>query len=101
MAENKPEKEFNSPMDDQGITTQNVLEIGENLIQRVWGELQEKKEIPLADLEKLANIADIAYNMSVGAIRVGSMLTNDYMGDDDDFDDDLDDDPDEEDGYKY
>lgn len=91
------ESEFDAPMDDQGINTQYALEIGEGLIHRCWKYLQEKEEIPLDELEKLANITDIAYEVSIKALKIGEILTNDYF---DDRDDDPDFDDDDEDGYE-
>ena len=94
MADNESgqEEEYNSPMDDQGVTTQNVLEIGEELIQRAWSIIKEKENLSIDELEKIANITDLAYGFSVGAIRVGSVLTRDYLESlDDDFDDEYDD----------
>ena len=81
-------KEYNSPLDDQGVTTQNVLEIGEELIKRVWKKIKEEENLSIDEMEKLANITDISYGFSVGAIRVGTQLTRDYLESlDEDFDD--------------
>lgn len=86
-------KEYNSPLDDQGVTTQNVLEIGEELIKRVWKKIKEEENLSIDEMEKLANITDISYGFSVGAIRIGTQLTRDYLEslDDDDDDEDFDD----------
>lgn len=88
------EEDFDAPQDDQGINTQYILEIGEDLIQRCWKHLQENKELPLEELEKVARISDIAYELSVRALKIGEYLTNDYFNDDEDSDFD------DEDGFE-
>ena len=91
------DKDFEAPQDDQGINTQYALEVGEKLIQRCWKHLEENEEVSLEDLEKLANITDIAYELSIKALKVGEILTSDYFGEDGlDFDDS---DEEDEDGF--
>lgn len=88
------------PHDDQGINTENVLEISEKIIRRAWIEISDdEKEISLDDLQKIVNITNDAYVLGIKALEIGYNLTQDYLdgldynseGDEDFFDEDEDD----------
>jgi len=89
------------PQDDQGINTENVLEISEKVIRRAWLEVSdEEKVISLDNLEKIIKITDTAYNLAVRALEIGYSLTQDYLddlnsGEEDEGDFDQDEDTDE------
>ena len=89
------------PQDDQGINTENVLEISEKVIRRVWLEVSdEEKVISLDNLEKIIKITDTAYSLAVRALEIGYSLTQDYLddlnsGEEDEGDFDQDEDTDE------
>ena len=68
------------PPDDQGINTENVLEISEKIITRAWKEVSDDdKEIPLDDLEKIIRITDASYSLAIKALEIGYNLTQDYL----------------------
>jgi len=78
------------PPDDQGINTENVLEISEKIITRAWKEVSDDdKEIPLDDLEKIIRITDASYSLAIKALEIGYNLTQDYL---DELDGDIDED---------
>lgn len=68
------------PPDDQGINTENVLEISEKIITRAWKEVSDdEKAIPLDDLEKIIRITDASYSLAIKALEIGYNLTQDYL----------------------
>lgn len=70
------------PPDDQGINTENVLEISEKIIRRAWNEVSDdEKEISLDNLEKIIRITDSAYSLAIKALEIGYNLTQDYLAD--------------------
>ena len=84
------------PPDDQGINTENVLEISEKIIRRAWAEISDdEKEISLDNLQKIIKITDDAYSLGIKALEIGYNLTQDYLDDlADDNDNDNEDDED-------
>lgn len=85
----KPENE-DTPQDDHGINTENILEIGEKAIRRAWEMISnDEEEISLETLERIVNLAHSAYDLSIKALQVGYDLTQEYLDDFGDEDEDF------------